>query len=111
MSWFVESHGHRERLHQVAPRWKHCVLEAERGFNSVFGNILSEKFHKVHREVRRSRALRESRRSITSLIHVKSIEALFTVSRSRRSFRTFFPPSSLNCTNSSGQTQNPFSLS
>ncbi|TWW79056.1 Endothelin-converting enzyme 2 [Takifugu flavidus] len=35
----------------VAPRWKHCVLQTERGFNSVFGNILSERFHKVHREV------------------------------------------------------------
>ncbi|TNN02740.1 hypothetical protein fugu_010227 [Takifugu bimaculatus] len=34
----------------VAPRWKHCVLQTERGFNSVFGNILSERFHKVHRE-------------------------------------------------------------
>lgn len=34
----------------VAPRWKHCLLETERGFNLVFGNVLSEKFHDVHRE-------------------------------------------------------------
>lgn len=62
MSWFVESRGHRERLHQVAPRWKHCVLETERGFNSVFGNILSEKFQKVHREVRSAHEHSECRR-------------------------------------------------
>lgn len=52
MSRSVESRGHYVCLHQVAPRWKHCLLETERGFNLVFRNVLSEKFHDDHREVR-----------------------------------------------------------
>lgn len=47
----AESHGHHGRLHQVAPRWKHCLLETERGFDSVFTKVLGETFHGVHREV------------------------------------------------------------
>lgn len=52
MSRSVESRGHYGRLHQAAPRWKHCVLETERGFDVVFRNVLNEKFHDIHREVR-----------------------------------------------------------
>lgn len=50
MSWFVESHLHYGPLHQVAPRWKHCVLETERGFDLVLRNLLSERI--AHTEVR-----------------------------------------------------------
>ncbi|CAF97851.1 unnamed protein product [Tetraodon nigroviridis] len=46
----VESRGRCGRLHQAAPRWKHCLLETERGFNVVFRNALSETFPHVHRE-------------------------------------------------------------
>lgn len=49
MSWFVESHLHRGPLHQVAPRWKHCVLQTERGFDVVLTHLLSERM--AHREV------------------------------------------------------------
>lgn len=38
-------------LHQVAPRWKYCVLETERGFHSVLTHLLRERT--THREVRR----------------------------------------------------------
>lgn len=37
-------------LHQVAPRWKHCVLDTERGFDLVLADLLSERT--AHREVR-----------------------------------------------------------
>lgn len=50
MSWF-ESHLHRGPLHQVAPRWKHCVLATERGFDVVLTDLLSERT--ARREVSR----------------------------------------------------------
>lgn len=40
--WFVESRLHYGPLHQVVPRWKHCVLETNRGFDFVLRDILSE---------------------------------------------------------------------
>lgn len=50
VSWFVESHLHHGPSHQVAPRWKYCVLETERGFDLVLTDLLSERT--AHREVK-----------------------------------------------------------
>lgn len=50
VSWFVESHLLYGPLHQVAPRWKHCVLETKRGFDLILRHLLSERI--AHREVR-----------------------------------------------------------
>lgn len=108
----AESHGQYGRLHQAAPRWKHCVLETERGFNVVFRNVLSEKFHGVHREVRsfHGDSARDCRaRATQGGGHLT--EAPFTVSRLTGSFKTFFPPSSPNCMNSRGETPNLSGLS
>lgn len=49
MCWFVESHLHYGPLYQIAPRWKHCVLETERGFDLVLRELLNERT--AHREV------------------------------------------------------------
>lgn len=51
MRQFAESHLHYGPLHQVAPRWKHCVLETKRGFDSILRHLLSERI--AYREVRR----------------------------------------------------------
>lgn len=48
MSWFVLV---KSFLFQEAPRWKHCVLETERGFDTVLTHLLRDRTE--HREVRR----------------------------------------------------------
>lgn len=110
MSRSVESRGHYGRLHQVAPRWKHCVLETERGFDVVFRNVLNEKFHDIHREVRSYHSDNVTAENYKYRITVNFTGALFTVSRLKGSFKTFFLPSSPNCMNSSGETPNLSSL-
>ncbi|XP_034409650.1 kell blood group glycoprotein isoform X2 [Cyclopterus lumpus] len=40
VSWCVKSRG---PLHQVADRWKHCVLETERGFDLVLSHLVSKR--------------------------------------------------------------------
>lgn len=49
MSWFVELQLHYGPLHQEVPRWKHCVLETERGFDLVLSELLIQRT--AHREV------------------------------------------------------------
>lgn len=49
MGWFAESHLHYGPPHQVAPRWKDCVLETERGFDLVLRDLLERRT--AHREV------------------------------------------------------------
>ena len=48
-SWFVELHLHYGSFQQVAPRWKSCVLETERGFDVVLRDLLNERT--AHKEV------------------------------------------------------------
>lgn len=49
MGWFAESQLHYGPPHQVAPRWKDCVLETERGFDLVLTDLLEKRT--AHREV------------------------------------------------------------
>lgn len=80
-------------LHQVAPRWKRCVLETETGFDQVLRNLLSERL--AHKEVKRYHwCLIWEAAKYASLIMLMFFSLL---NRQRRLLGMYFPPSRQNC--------------